>query len=145
VSVINSPPSVSRLPRQCEILNISQPYRPPRPFTKIAELPILCIHQHLAGTRCLHVRIFSARRSEKCQFVRHQTDSPSISVKFLADRAGNILLGAGACWACRQGACVQRGLAYQLEDRLQSQYRRPLLWNGVSNPPFLSHGRVAVM
>jgi hypothetical protein len=32
------PPSVSRLSRQCGVLNISQPYRPPRPAKGIALL-----------------------------------------------------------------------------------------------------------
>jgi hypothetical protein len=38
VGLTTLPPSVSRLYRQCEILNISQPYRPPRPVTGVALL-----------------------------------------------------------------------------------------------------------
>jgi hypothetical protein len=38
VGLTNLPPSVSWLSRQCEILNISQPYRPPRPVMRITLL-----------------------------------------------------------------------------------------------------------
>jgi hypothetical protein len=38
VELTTLPPSISRLSRQCGILNISQPYRPTLPFTGIALL-----------------------------------------------------------------------------------------------------------
>jgi hypothetical protein len=40
---------MSRLSRQCEILNISQPYRPPRPVTGLALL-ITAVHFGFRGS-----------------------------------------------------------------------------------------------
>jgi hypothetical protein len=64
---------VSRLSRQCGILNISQPYRPPRPITKIT----LILYTHVY----IHTHTYIYYRSQWPRFLRHELPSPAQTLR----------------------------------------------------------------
>jgi hypothetical protein len=52
VGLTTLPPSISRLSRQCGILNISQSQRPPRPVTRMALLYFTLLYSEVIFSSC---------------------------------------------------------------------------------------------
>jgi hypothetical protein len=62
------PPSVSRLSKQCRLLNISQSYRPPRPVTGIALLTLLLLLTQDRNNGLKHYIIYLVSLKKKLSF-----------------------------------------------------------------------------
>jgi hypothetical protein len=59
---------VSRLSRQCGSVNISQPYRPPRPVTGIA---LTLLYFYFTSTECIPGALFRRKRRRNWLLILH--------------------------------------------------------------------------
>jgi hypothetical protein len=92
------PPYVSRLSRQCGILNISQPYRPPRPVTEAA---LLCL-QFSARWNCRRADVYEAGGVWGFS-VRRACHSETVSFYYVYLRCCS---GRTTCWySAREANC----------------------------------------
>jgi hypothetical protein len=108
VRLTTLPPSVSLFSRHCEILNVSRPYRPPRPDKGIASLFIIIIVEAVFIAPSLRVIVGVGRPCElypvSLLFVKSGHPSPFV-------------LGANPWSRMDEGRCSATGgwLPYSLE------------------------------
>jgi hypothetical protein len=108
-------PSVSRLSRQCGMLNISQPYRSPRPFTGIdllssftCTLQSIHVHGHTDGQS--HKFAKRSERDQQRTSSDNVTAMPSVGVHFrMWHTAVRVLPMQINCWQLIKRWDVEQG------------------------------------
>jgi hypothetical protein len=114
--------TVSRLSRQCGILNISQPYRPPRPATGIALLLFHVTHAFKTywDWRCSSNLLNLGTREKFCQLYVSASYSPMLEAA--------VPIGYGAGWVPEPACGVEKRLLPISCTELRALACRPSLY-----------------
>jgi hypothetical protein len=108
---------VSRLSRQCGILNISQTYKPPRSVTGIALLYFALLYCYAANVIPITKLCRQIATDDSLRHNVQRCQKGNILFNDVLQRK-QVQVGTGACWSSRPECCIKRAAFLSLPDVL---------------------------